>query len=82
MELIDCFYQEGEPPVHTFVFNQRNDHGDWAMLRLRQDDSWPFSPFLYGEYHRGQPNEHLGVRVLQQQLGQVVLDRLFTRLGY
>jgi hypothetical protein len=29
------------------------------MLIMPDDGRWPYSTFLYGEYHPGQTNEHL-----------------------
>ena len=83
MELIDSFRQEGTPPVYTFVFDHYDPQtGLFEMLRLHDDNQWMFSPFLMGEYHLGEKNEHLGERVHLQHIGNVMLDRLFSRLGY
>jgi hypothetical protein len=83
MELIDSFYQEGTPPVYTFVFDHCDPQtGLFEMLRLHDDNQWMFSPFLMGEYHPGEANEHLGQRVLKHELGRIVLERLIGRLPY
>jgi hypothetical protein len=83
MELIDSFYQEGTPPVYTFVFDHCDPHTClYEMLRLRDDNQWMFSPFLMGEYNPGGDNSHLGEPVAFQHLGNVMLNRLFSRLGY
>ena len=83
MELIDSFRQEGTPPVYTFVFDHCDPHTRlYEMLRLRDDNQWMFSPFLMGEYHLGEQNEHLGERIRLQQLGHVMLDHLIRRIAY
>lgn len=82
MKLIDTLRQDAEPPIYTFVFDDRNDQGAYAMLRMPDSPQWPYSPFLYGEYHRYQENQHLGERVLFHELGSLVMDRFFQRLGY
>ena len=83
MELIDSFRQEGTPPVYTFVFDRCDRQRRMCeMLRLRDDNQWMFSPFLMGEYNLGGDNSHLGERVALQHLGNVMLNRLFSRLGY
>jgi len=86
MELIDSFRREGTPPeptVYTFVFDHYDPHTRlYEMLRLRDDDQWPYSPFFMGEYSRWEKNEHLGERITLQDLGGVVLDKLIRRIAY
>jgi hypothetical protein len=82
MEHFDTYLQRGEPNTYTFVFRPPNGQGDWPMLRMPDNSQWPYSPFLYGEYHLGGDNSHLGERVLFHTLGAVVLDRFEIRLGY
>jgi len=82
MKLIDTLRQDAEPPIYTFVFDERNDQGSYAMLRMPDDHRWPYSPFLYGEYHPGAENGHLGERVLFHELGSLVMDRFFSRIAY
>jgi hypothetical protein len=64
MEWIDTFKQPsdtelGTPDLYTFVFRPPNDHGDYPMLRMPDNNQWPYSPFFYGEYHVGEDNPHL-----------------------
>jgi hypothetical protein len=88
MKWIDTFYQEArsetnDPPVHTFVFDRENEAGDSSMVRIPDHPLWPYAPFLYGEYHPGpEPfqNDHLGNQVCI--IGELIMDRLFTRLSY
>jgi hypothetical protein len=83
MELTDCFYQaDADPPMYTFVFDQTDEYKNRLMLRMPDNAQWMLGRFMMGEYHPGQANEHLGVRVLQHQLGRVVIERLITRLPY
>ena len=86
MEVIDSFKQEAteqDPAVFTFVFDHCDPHTRlYEMLRLRDDNNWMFSPFLMGEYNLGGDNSHLGERVHLQHIGNAVLNRLFSRLGY
>jgi len=82
MELIDSFRQDGTPPVYHFVFKPPDERGDYPILVMPDDGRWPYARFLMGEYHPGQANEHLGRRVLQHQLGRVIVERLITRLPY
>lgn len=82
--MIDTFEQPGTPEpgvvTYTIVFNAVNQYGDSYMLRMPNDNRWRYGPILFGEYHRGEPNEHLGERTSLQALGEVVLDRLNMRL--
>ena len=94
MEWTDTYKQEafrlpnGElnPVVYTFIFDVMNAYGERLALRFRNDNQWPYSPFLYVEYDPFGKNEHLGVRIPREEraqaLGQLVIDRLYMRLGH
>jgi hypothetical protein len=83
MELIDSFYQEGTPPVYTFVFDDYDRQtGRFVMLKMPDGPRWGQGYYMMGEYHPGEANEHLGQRVLKHELGRVVVERMITRLPY
>lgn len=82
MRLIDQFHHANDPDTFTFVFDEVHDNGDYTMLVMPDAPDWPYSPFRAGQYDPNGTNEHLGERTTLQALGEVILNRFFTRLGY
>jgi hypothetical protein len=78
--LIDQFYQPETIDCYTFVFDERSDNGYHTMLAM-SEDGFTFSQWTSGCYDPEGANEHLGKRVLLHELGAVVLNHFFTRLG-
>jgi hypothetical protein len=78
--------EQGQPDTYTFISDERNDQGDTLMCPMPDSHLWPYSPILYGEYHVGGDNSHLGERVtlheLAKKAGGVIIDRFFSRVAY
>jgi hypothetical protein len=81
MKLIDQFYTPEPVDTYTFVFDDMNpETGQYTMLPMRQD-TFAYSQFVEGDYDPDGENPHLGQRVLFHELGELVMDRFFSRLG-
>jgi hypothetical protein len=87
MKWIDTYHQAPQPEFNQpaffrFVFSEVNERGEYTILSMPDSGQWPLSAFLYGEYHPNEPfdNDHLGNQICL--IGEVILDRLFTRVAY
>lgn len=81
MELIDIFHTNASViDKYTFVFNEVQPDGCFTMLAM-SEDGYAFSQWTTGKYDPAGPNEHLGRRIILQQLGETVLHAFFSRLS-
>lgn len=68
--------------TYTFVFDKVYDNGEHTMLVMPDAPHWLHTPYTSGPYDPDGKNEHLGERTTLQAIGEVMLTRLITRLGY
>ena len=80
MHLIDSYYQPGVIDCYTFVFDERKPRTAYYTMLATDETGGRFSQWTEGMYDPDGANEHLGVRVLFQHLGKVLVDHVLDRM--
>ncbi len=81
MRLIDSYYQPGIIDCYTFVFDERKPRTAYYTMLATDETGGRFSQWTEGMYDPDGANEHLGVRVLFQYLGTVLIDHVLDRMN-
>lgn len=81
MNLIDSYYKPGTIDCYTFVFDERSPQTGYYAMLATSEDGVKFSQWTDGFYDPDGTNEHLGMRVLFQYLGQVLIDHVLDRMN-
>jgi hypothetical protein len=80
LNLIDSYYKPGVIDCYTFVFDDRNPTTEYYTMLATDETGAMFSQWTEGMYDPNGANEHLGVRVLFQYLGKVLVDHVLDRM--
>jgi hypothetical protein len=81
MNLIDAYYQPGVIDCYTFVFDERDSKTEYYTMIATDETGATYSQWTEGVYDPNGANEHLGVRVLFQYLGKVLVDHVLDRMN-